>query len=71
MRIEGTVKRLSKEKSKYYYDRKPLFCKIRSYLMKHFPQSSKVDWEDVKKKHDELLKDVVEKKIDLQIPESQ
>ncbi|XP_017766537.1 PREDICTED: pyridoxine/pyridoxamine 5'-phosphate oxidase isoform X1 [Eufriesea mexicana] len=66
VRIEGTMKRLDSEQYKHLYDREPLFCKIRSHVC---DQGRVVDWEDLKRRHDEILDSVRRGENDLPMPD--
>ncbi|KAJ8982129.1 hypothetical protein NQ317_002855 [Molorchus minor] len=67
VRIEGTVEQLSDKECAGYYNGQPLFAQIRSNIIRN--QSAKVDWIDLKKKHDELLEKVKTTNEPLQMPE--
>ncbi|VEN35859.1 unnamed protein product [Callosobruchus maculatus] len=66
VRIEGTAEKLSKEKCKNYYDREPVHAKIRNIIC---DQGAKIEWDDLKTKHDELLRKYKEGQVELEMPE--
>ncbi|XP_015605086.1 uncharacterized protein LOC107272434 [Cephus cinctus] len=66
VRLEGTIKKLSKEESQKFYDREPLFCKIRSHLCQ---QGHEVDWKKLKERHDQIVKEVMSGENSLPMPE--
>lgn len=57
MRIEGDVVEVAREQIGDLYEREPLFCKVRTHLCH---QGVQVDWNEHKKKHDDILKKVAE-----------
>ncbi|XP_044010286.1 pyridoxine/pyridoxamine 5'-phosphate oxidase-like [Aphidius gifuensis] len=66
IRIEGHVEELARNEVEKIYEAKPLYAKIRSHLCH---QDAVVDWNQMKKQHDELLKKVEAKEISLAIPD--
>ncbi|XP_046837122.1 pyridoxine/pyridoxamine 5'-phosphate oxidase isoform X2 [Vespa crabro] len=66
VRAEGTVKKLEPKEFKHLYDREPLFCKIRSHLCH---QGHAIDWDDLKRRHDEIVKEYQSGKNTLPMPE--
>ncbi|KAF7990431.1 hypothetical protein HCN44_000236 [Aphidius gifuensis] len=66
IRIEGHVEELARDKVEQIYNDEPLYAKIRSHLCH---QDAVVDWNQMKKQHDELLKKVEAKEISLAIPD--
>ncbi|KAK2575540.1 hypothetical protein KPH14_011260 [Odynerus spinipes] len=66
VRTEGTIVKLEPTKFKHLYDREPLFCKIRSHLCH---QDSEVEWDDLKRRHDELLEEYRRGKNTLEMPD--
>lgn len=53
MRLEGRVELLPRDQVKEVYDAEPLYCKVRAHLCH---QDTAVDWNEMKKRHDELLR---------------
>ncbi|XP_063974830.1 pyridoxine/pyridoxamine 5'-phosphate oxidase [Diachasmimorpha longicaudata] len=53
-RIEGTVEVCPRDTVEELYNADPLYCKIRAHLCH---QDAPVDWEQLKKRHDELLRE--------------
>ncbi|KAJ8959820.1 hypothetical protein NQ318_011552 [Aromia moschata] len=66
IRIEGIAEKLSNEECEEYHNKDPLFCQIRSHICQ---QGQKVDWDELKKKHDEILEAVKETNKPLKMPE--
>ncbi|KAK3919529.1 Pyridoxine/pyridoxamine 5'-phosphate oxidase [Frankliniella fusca] len=66
VRIEGDVVELTEDQYLDLYEREPLFCKVRSHLCH---QGVEVDWDDLKKKHDEIVRKVAEGTQTLPCPE--
>ncbi|XP_012282645.1 uncharacterized protein LOC105700927 isoform X2 [Orussus abietinus] len=54
VRVEGAVQTLPREKFQHLYDREPFYCKIRSHICH---QDQETDWDDLKKRHDELVEE--------------
>ncbi|CAG9833326.1 unnamed protein product [Diabrotica balteata] len=67
IRCQGSVIKLPYEETAKYYEKDPLFSQIRSHICK---QGEKVDWNELKVKHDELLKQV-KSGLKLKMPEYQ
>lgn len=63
VRIEGYVNKLNTDNMKELYDIEPLFCKIRAQIC---DQGKVVDWEQLKRDHDQLFDKVI--KNDIQLP---
>uniref|UniRef100_A0A0A9YZM9 pyridoxal 5'-phosphate synthase n=1 Tax=Lygus hesperus TaxID=30085 RepID=A0A0A9YZM9_LYGHE len=57
VRVEGTLEELPYDDWKELYEREPLFAKIRSHVCH---QGTTVDWEKLKKHHDQVLHDYKE-----------
>ncbi|XP_008545467.1 pyridoxine/pyridoxamine 5'-phosphate oxidase [Microplitis demolitor] len=53
VRLEGRVELLPRDQVKEVYDAEPLYCKVRAHLCH---QDTAVDWNEMKKRHDELLR---------------
>lgn len=66
VRIEGDVVELGEDRYLDLYEREPLFCKVRSHLCH---QGVEVDWDELKSKHDDILKKVAEGTTTLPCPE--
>ncbi|XP_076757582.1 pyridoxine/pyridoxamine 5'-phosphate oxidase [Xylocopa sonorina] len=66
VRVEGAMKKLEREQFRHLYDREPLFCKIRSHLCE---QGREANWNELKRRHDEILDSVRRKANDLPMPE--
>ncbi|CAH1967727.1 unnamed protein product [Acanthoscelides obtectus] len=66
VRVEGVAEKLNKEKCKDYYEREPVYAKIRSIIC---DQGEKIEWDDLKKKHDEILRKYKEGAVGLEMPE--
>lgn len=65
VRIEGSVNKLSTDNMKELYDVEPLFCKIRAQIC---DQGKVVEWEQLKKDHDQLFDKVVKNNVLLPKP---
>nr|CAH7757076.1 unnamed protein product [Callosobruchus chinensis] len=65
VRIEGVAEKLSEEKCKEFYDREPVHAKIRNIIC---DQGKKIEWDDLKAKHDQLLQKYKDGKIGLEMP---
>lgn len=63
VRIEGTVNKLTTDNMKELYDIEPLFCKIRAQICE---QGKVVEWEQLKRDHDQLFDKV--SKYNVQLP---
>ncbi|XP_050512034.1 pyridoxine/pyridoxamine 5'-phosphate oxidase isoform X1 [Diabrotica virgifera virgifera] len=68
IRCQGSVIKLPYKETAKYYEKDPLFCQIRSQIVPK--QGEKVDWNELKIKHDELLKNV-KSGLKLRMPEYQ
>lgn len=66
VRVEGAVIPLESKNYKHLYDREPVFCKIRSHLCY---QDRAVEWEDLKRRHDEILDEYRKGKNNLPMPD--
>ncbi|KAH0567564.1 pyridoxine/pyridoxamine 5'-phosphate oxidase [Cotesia glomerata] len=66
VRLEGRVELLPRERVKEVYELEPLYCKIRAHLCH---QDAKVDWTEMKERHDELLRQVESVPESLVMPE--
>nr|CAI5838950.1 unnamed protein product [Callosobruchus analis] len=66
VRFEGIAEKLSKEKCREYYDRDTVYAKIRNTIC---DQGNKVDWDDLKTKHDELFRKYKEGQNQLEMPD--
>ncbi|KAL7306423.1 hypothetical protein TKK_0001840 [Trichogramma kaykai] len=66
VRIEGEVVVMDKDAYADLYDKDKLFCKIRAYICH---QDKEVDWNELKAKHDQLLEDVRQNKVNLPMPD--
>lgn len=66
VRMEGTAVQLPREECLAYYNKEPLFGKIRSHICQ---QDQRINWNDLKKKHDELLKEVKTTNKELPMPD--
>lgn len=66
VRIEGDVVELSPDQYGDIYEREPLYCKIRTHLCH---QGTEVDWDEHKKRHDEMYKKVSEGVLALPCPD--
>ena len=66
VRIEGDVVVMDKDSYTDLYEKDKLFCKIRAYICH---QDTEVDWDELKAKHDHLLKEVKQNKISLPMPD--
>ncbi|XP_015120955.1 uncharacterized protein LOC107043815 isoform X2 [Diachasma alloeum] len=53
-RIEGTVEVCPRNEVEGFYNADPLYCKIRAHLCH---QDAPVEWDELKKRHDELLRE--------------
>lgn len=58
--------RLKKEEFQHLYDREPLYCKVRAHLCH---QGREVNWEELKRRHDEILDSVRRNDNDLPMPD--
>lgn len=54
MRVSGTVKEVSEKEIAEFYEEESLSAKIR---IKICPIGAEVDWNELKSKHDQVLKD--------------
>jgi pyridoxamine 5'-phosphate oxidase len=68
IRLTGIAERLSAEQCKLYFEKESLSAKIRSWVCQ---DCRTVDWNELKMKHDQLLKEVVENKKVLEMPDTQ
>jgi pyridoxamine 5'-phosphate oxidase len=68
IRLTGIAERLSAEQCKLYFEKESLSAKIRSWICQ---DCRTVDWNELKMKHDQLLKEVVENKKVLEMPDTQ
>ncbi|XP_018562283.1 uncharacterized protein LOC108904283 [Anoplophora glabripennis] len=66
VRIEGISVEMSFQECLEYYNKEPLYCKIRSHICQ---QGQKVDWDTLKKKHDEILEEIKTTNKQLPMPE--
>lgn len=66
VRIEGPIEKLKKDDYSELYEREPLFCKVRSHLCQ---QGVEIEWEELKERHDSMLRDATEGKIKLPMPD--
>ncbi|VVC41902.1 Hypothetical protein CINCED_3A025081 [Cinara cedri] len=66
VRIEGSVKMLNADNMKELYDIEPLFCKIRAQICE---QGKVVEWEQLKRDHDQLFNKVINNDIQLPRPD--
>lgn len=67
IRITGTVSELPKDEIAKFYESEPLFYKIRSKIT---DCGRPVVWEEMKKAHDEMLRDYEDGKLELPQNES-
>ncbi|XP_033219906.1 pyridoxine/pyridoxamine 5'-phosphate oxidase-like isoform X2 [Belonocnema kinseyi] len=65
VRIEGKVEMLPKKDYEHLYEREKIFCKIRSFICN---QGREVNWDELKQKHDQILKEVQNGKKSLPMP---
>lgn len=66
VRIEGAVNKLSTDNMKELYDIEPLFCKIRARVCE---QGKEIEWDQLKRDHDELFNKVINNNIQLPKPD--
>lgn len=66
VRIEGSVKKLGSDITDELYDIEPLFCKIRAQICE---QGKSVEWEELKRDHDQLFDKVIKQNIQLPKPD--
>lgn len=67
MRVTGTVTELNDSETAEFYKEEPLFCRIRSKICRC---GQKVDWNELKGQHDQVLKDYLEGKDLLPQPDT-
>lgn len=68
IRIEGTVVELNRSICEKYFRNQPISSQIRDVICN---QNQEIDWNDLKKKHDELLQKIEREEIQLEMPENQ
>ncbi|EFA10196.1 pyridoxine/pyridoxamine 5'-phosphate oxidase isoform X2 [Tribolium castaneum] len=68
IRLSGTAEKLSQEQCRAYFEKESLSSKIRAWVCQ---KCGPVDWKDLKSEHDQLLKEVVENKKVIEMPETQ
>jgi pyridoxamine 5'-phosphate oxidase len=68
IRLTGIAERLSAEQGKVYFEKDSLSAKIRSWICE---DCTTVDWNELKIKHDQLLKEVIENKKVLEMPDTE
>lgn len=66
VRIEGSVNKLSLDNMKELYEIEPLFCKIRAHVC---DQGKPVEWDQLKRDHDQLYEKVVRNNVQLPKPD--
>ncbi|XP_046399962.1 pyridoxine/pyridoxamine 5'-phosphate oxidase-like [Ischnura elegans] len=66
VRVEGRMEELSNLAYAHLYEREPLYCKIRSHICN---QGQRVEWDELKASHDDLLNDVKAGLRSLPMPE--
>lgn len=66
VRIEGSVNMLDVDNMKELYDIEPLFCKIRAQICE---QGKVVDWEQLKRDHDQWFDKVIKHNVQLPKPD--
>lgn len=59
---------MSESESRKYYERKDIYCKIRSYVCN---QDERIDWPNLKSKHDDIVKEVHSGNKELPMPSHQ
>ncbi|RZC40810.1 pyridoxamine 5'-phosphate oxidase, partial [Asbolus verrucosus] len=67
IRFVGMAEKLPMERCKIYYEKEKLSAKIRSWICQN---SGPVDWNQLKFEHDHLLKEVIEDKKALEMPDT-
>ncbi|XP_071449793.1 pyridoxine/pyridoxamine 5'-phosphate oxidase-like [Hetaerina americana] len=55
VRAEGRIEELSSSEYAHIYNGEPLYCKIRSHICH---QGQRIEWDELKSSHDELLQEV-------------
>ncbi|XP_044260004.1 probable pyridoxamine 5'-phosphate oxidase isoform X2 [Tribolium madens] len=68
IRLSGIAEKLSQEQCKIYFEKESLSSKIRSWICQ---KCGPVEWNDLKREHDKFLKEVVENKKVIEMPETQ
>lgn len=68
VRLVGIAEQLSQAQCKIYFEKEKLPAKIRSWICQ---KTGPVDWNDLKAEHDRFLKDVIDNKRDIEMPETQ
>lgn len=66
VRVEGFVKKLGPDITNELYEIEPLFCKIRAQICE---QGKSVEWEQLKRDHDQLFDKVIKQNIQLPKPD--
>nr|XP_023028108.1 uncharacterized protein LOC111516162 [Leptinotarsa decemlineata] len=66
VRVEGTAKEISREDCRKYFENESLLAQVRAHLGK---QGQKVNWDELKTKYDEILKEVKENGMKINLPQ--